>query len=472
LKGLLNRDSHENPALWLALLGTAVRKPYTATHAFVIARQRGVDVVRGHCRHAMRGPKIVPRRLERKLPNVGRLVLTTLSIASLAGSCWGAPGEAPAVAWSRAFGGPGFQVGVAARQNEDGSYVVVGNTGPSQEAYVHGPTDPCVARLDSAGAVVWYRTYPGLAWDTVHSAVIKPDGSLLAVGVEYRPGPPVESDVFVLMTSPGGDPLRHELLPGTGGAVASGLARTRDGGYIITGWVPDGYLNLGSSAVLLLKLDATLTEEWRSSFGGLDNDYGSDVNQTADGGYVIAGDSRSWTDGYGQVDLIRTDAAGNKLWERVYGGSGYPSSGAYSGCQTADGGYVITGNVTEAQDAGTKALLLRTDSAGQELWRRVFPEGAVGGCVRETSDGGFIVSGTTRALTTADCDIYLVKTDASGYVVWETILGGEFGDGAASVEETHDGGYVVAGVLSYSEPDEADIYVVKFSAENPPPATV
>ena len=145
------------------------------------------------------------------------------------------------------------------------------------------------------------------------------------------------------------------------------------------------------------------------------------------------------------VYLIRTDQLGDTVWTRTYGGV----SNDYGSCvqRTSDGGYIIIG-WTESFGAGSfDVFCVKTDSFGSALWERTFggPFADIGVSVQQTSDRGYVMAGCTRSSDLGHYDIYVVKVDTLGNALWQRTYGDTLDDMAASIQKTADGGYVIVG---------------------------
>ena len=170
-------------------------------------------------------------------------------------------------------------------------------------------------------------------------------------------------------------------------------------------------------------VSASATEahvSWQKTFGGSDMDWASSVQQTTDGGYIIAGTTASYgARGY-DAWLIKTDSSGNELWNRTFNRQGFSSDSAKSVQQTIDGGYIIAGNTDVAGSPGIYTWLnawqIKTDAEGKKLWDKTCGERIISNNSVQTTDGEYIIAGMTESYGAGNWDAWLVKTDANGNV--------------------------------------------------------
>jgi len=245
---------------------------------------------------------------------------------------------------------------------------------------------------------------------------------------------------------------------------AYSVQQTSDGGYVVAGETYSLY-SFGASYndIFLIKTDAKGNVQWAKTYGGIYWDYVYSVRQTSDGGYIVAGGTASFGAG-GDILLIKTDANGNIQWAKTYGGTDY--DWAYSVQQTSDGGYIVAGHTTSFGAGYYDIFLIKTDANGNIIWAKTY-----GGTdydwaysVRQTSDGGYIVAGYTASFGAGYYDIFLIKTDANGNIIWAKTYGGTDYDWAYSVQQTSDGGYIVAGYTASFGAGESDIFLIKTDA--------
>ena len=223
------------------------------------------------------------------------------------------------------------------------------------------------------------------------------------------------------------------------------------------------------TAVYLIKTDSSGIEQWSKAFGGRSHEFksGNSVQQTDDGGFIIAGRTSS-IDGDRDVYLIKTDGNGNEQWSKTFGGSGHDSGQSVQ--QTDDGGFIIAGR-TSSIDGVSDVYLIKTDSSGIEQWSKTFGGSYFDDAfsVKQTDDGGFVIIGSTRASFGFDAvDVYLIKTDGSGNEQWSKTFGGSYFDSGNSVQQTDDGGFIIAGRTFSFGAGGQDVYIVYYNYDHDP----
>ncbi|MBB6369252.1 T9SS type A sorting domain-containing protein [Chryseobacterium shigense] len=270
-------------------------------------------------------------------------------------------------------------------------------------------------------------------------------------------------------------------LGGSLGDWAYSVEQTSDGGYIVAGMSNsvngDVTGNHGGSDYWVVKLDASGNMQWQKSLGGSGADTAQSVRQTSDGGYIVAGYSLSAdgdiTGNHGNFDywIVKLDTSGNIQWQKSLGGSSNDS--AQSIQQTSDGGYVVAGYSMSANGdvtgnhGGSDYWIVKLDISGNIQWEKSF--GGSGEdeamSIQQTGDGGYIVAGSSVNSTDGDVtvnhgnyDYWIVKLDTSGNIQWQKSLGGIGNDIARSIRQTFDGGYIVAGISSDSIIGETPTY--------------
>jgi len=215
-------------------------------------------------------------------------------------------------------------------------------------------------------------------------------------------------------------------------------------------------------SMFTVRMEASHSEppvlEWERTYGGAADDKAYCVIQTSDGGYALVGTTESFGAGKGDFWLVKTDANGNSIWNRTYGGA--VDDDAYCVIQTSDGGYALVG-ATESFGNGLRDFwLLKTHTNGATYWNRTF--GGVNmdvpSSLIQTSDGGYAIVGSSFFV---DSDFYLVKTDAFGNMQWNKTYGGTDFYFACSIVQTSDGGYALAGYTRSFDAFDDDFWLAK-----------
>jgi hypothetical protein len=294
---------------------------------------------------------------------------------------------------------------------------------------------PCAA----VHGQTWVKTYGGGAWDFGHAVCQVPDGGYIIAGRTMSYGAGGE-DLYLIRTNPSGDTVWTKTYGGSGSDGATSICLTSDGGFIITGRTQSfgaGYLD-----VWLLKTDSLGDTLWTKTFGGLYEDWGYCVEPTLDSGYIIAG-YKIYATGIGDAWLIKTDGAGNLVWNKFFGGSNHDEARAVK--QTSDSGYIMVGTY-DYNVANAQVYLVKTNGSGDTAWTRKYggSETDYGTDVIENSSGEYMIVGKSTRGSLAG-EAYLFAVDTAGAFLWERTYGGQMDDYAHSIVQTLDGGYFLGG---------------------------
>ncbi len=389
--------------------------------------------------------------------------------------------------WDRRFGGTESDFLRSACQAPDGGYLLGGDsmsgaTGDKTQGS-WGGSDYWIVKVDANGVKQWDRRFGGTGTDMCQSVQPTPDGGYIVGGFSSSgaDGDKTEAsrggtDYWIVKVDSTGAKQWDRRFGGSGTEELCNVFPTADGGYLLCGSSFSGIegdkteASRGGADFWIVKTDAAGIKQWDRRFGGANQDYPGQALQTADGGFVIAGESYSGAEGdrteasRGGPDywIVKTDAAGTKQWDRRFGGDGFEMDCVVQ--PTADGGYIlgghslsgISGDKTEATRGAQDYWIVKVDANGAKQWDRRFggSEDDYGRAVQQTADGGYILCGDSISGVNGDktesvrgaLDYWIVKTDANGRKRWDRRFGGTGGDYNCCVAlQTVDGGYLIGG---------------------------
>ncbi|HEC77120.1 MAG TPA: hypothetical protein ENI33_07690 [Thermoplasmatales archaeon] len=241
-----------------------------------------------------------------------------------------------------------------------------------------------------------------------------------------------------------------------------------DMGYVVLD-TQDGYIiggrtfsyGAGDSDIWIIKTDKEGNEIWNKTYGGKDAEYIFDVISVEDG-YIIAGQTFSYSAGMGDGWLIKIDKEGNEIWNKTYGGK--LDEDARKILETNDG-YIFVAGCWSFGSPNGNVWLVKVDKEGNEIWNKTY-----GGKNHEigysiTEDGGkYILGGITRSFGAGGYDIWIIKTDKEGNEIWNKTYGGKLDEDARKILETNDGYIFVAGCWSFGSPN-GNVWLVKVDKE-------
>lgn len=235
----------------------------------------------------------------------------------------------------------------------------------------------------------------------------------------------------------------EKVFGGNGYDYGNDVIQTYDKGYVVAGTTTS--FGSGSTDSYLLKTDSLGIFQWHKTFGGINIDQFYSIQETVDSGLIMAGYTNNFGSGGYDMYVVKTDRLGNVEWSKTYGGSNWDF--AYSINKTNDGGYVITGGTYSYGNGDEDVYLVRINNIGDTLWTKTY-----GGSLQDeakkvvqSSDNGFILTGFTKSFGDTDGDIYTIKTDANGDTLWTFIYHGAMPDFSTDVIENNTGNFILAG---------------------------
>lgn len=331
-------------------------------------------------------------------------------------------------------------------------------------------------------SIIWQKTIGGSGVDVMTSAEITADGGYILGG--YTPsnisGEKTENsngllDIWIVKTDATGTIQWQNTIGGSGDDYCNVVKQTTDGGYIVLGGSNSNISgdktenSRGGLDYWIIKLNPNGVIEWQKTYGGANPDFDTYGEQTADGGYIVAGYSDSDVTGdktvptRGQRDywVLKLNSTGGIVWQKAIGGSLVDRVQAAT--QTDDGGYIIggfstsgiTGDKTEANYGGTDYWIVKLDSSGNIQWQNTIG-GSASDAFRDlikTADGGYLiggyslsnVSGEKTENSNGDYDYWIIKLNSTGSIQWQNTIGGAGVDYLRDLKQLGDGSYLVSG---------------------------
>jgi hypothetical protein len=308
---------------------------------------------------------------------------------------------------------------------------------------------------------LWSRYYGGDSSEVLRAVQVLDDGSLIMVGRcdSWGAG---GADFWLLKTTGDGDSLWSRFYGGTGGDYPGALELTSDNGFILAGGTSS--FGSGSGDFFLIKTDANGDSLWTRTFGGPNSEQARSAGETPDGGYYVAGWTQSFGAGTEDFWLVRVGPNGDSLWSRTFGG---PSNErCFTSLVGTDGNFYMAGDA-RSYGAGDKDVwLVAASSSGDSLWSRVFGGGYDEECraIQQTADGGFLLVGGKNMDGADNWDVWVIRTDGSGNGLWDRTYGGTGHDFGEDARILSDGGLVIGGDGSSFTSGDQDYWLLRLDA--------
>jgi uncharacterized delta-60 repeat protein len=359
--------------------------------------------------------------------------------------------------WAKTYGGNKGDNALLIQQTKDGGYIVAGDSYSYGAAYY----DLLILKLDSNGAIEWQNYYRSSYYkNLLFVEQTNDEGYLVACnGRSFSQ----EYEIWIIKLNSAGALEVQFCLGRVIDNIVYCFQQTSDRGFILGG----AYLSLtgGKNNIWISRLTSTADIVWQRLYSGSDDDSLRSIQQTSDGAYIVAGNTLSSSAQDNDIWVLKLSSAGDIEWQRTYGGANDDSLSNIK--QTSGGGYIIGGE-TRSFGAGEDDIwIIKLNPSGEIEWQRTY-----GGSnedfiynIRQTNDGGYIVGGNTQSFGAGAKDFWILRLTPSGDIEWQKTFGTLLDEEANSIQQTSDGGYVIAGNISAFGAGSNDFLVLKLLAD-------
>jgi hypothetical protein len=332
-----------------------------------------------------------------------------------------------------------------------------------------------ISKIDNNGNIEWEKKYGGIALQDYAYSVLQTSDGYIFAGVNKSNSGDITGnhgfswDAWVVKVNNLGNLVWQKSLGGTNAEEAKSIVQTNDGGYIIAGYTSSNDFdvsgNHGNRDYWVVKLNSTGNIEWQKTLGGTGDDTANSIQQTSDGGYIVAGQTNS-TNGdvlsnIGNNDfwIVKLNNLGTIQWQKTFGTT--ENDFLPNIIQTSEGGYIMVGSTMVIVGGNFNCNIIKINANGILEWQRLIPTYNYSYYdslykIIETIDNGYAIVGST-----ADGDpnsnslpgyggtnVWFLKLDSSGITQGQRGYGGSGNDHGSSIQQDSAGNYIIAGYTS------------------------
>ncbi len=308
--------------------------------------------------------------------------------------------------WSHIISGPKLEGGNSIVQTNDGGFFLICHT----ESYGNGDCDSWAIKMDDQGTIQWSNLYGGIADDVGEDGIETSTGNFLVTGIvrtwDYT------GNVYLIKYNATGDTLWTNVYNEHSGEIGMKIVEAKDGGYIVSCLITTN--SASAPDIWVFKTDIDGNVVWSNTYGGSGIDEAYGLVATADGGCIVAGSSTGFGSGDQDAYMFKLNSNGIQQWSRNYGGE--KDDAFVSIAKTSDGGFILAGYTKSYADS-MDILLIKTDDLGNLLWMKTPEESNYSTSAKwvvTCSDGGFAMTGLKQQYGSLYPDLYVVKTNQDG----------------------------------------------------------
>lgn len=377
--------------------------------------------------------------------------------------------KAPTIEWQKTLEGNVPHSAEWILQTSDGGYILAANSNSNGL----GNTSCWVIKLNSIGEVSWKKSYGSSYAEDMTCFEQTSDGGYIFGG--YKPSEIGNTSWIVKVTSDGTVEWDKQI---EFGEIVNCIRESPDHGYILATESDKGDLKDTD----IVKLNSSGVVQWQKYYAASRNNIIYSLKVTNDGGFVFAGIADLDEFNLGTLNIrgdydywvLKADAQGEIQWQKSFGGSAADYARSIS--QSNDGGYIVAG-LTRSNDfsvfpnpGGNSIWVLKLDSNGGVQWEKCYGnEGSeYASSIEQTIDGGFILAGKATSInededgTFYSDDALIIKLNNNGDIQWQKTIGGKSNEEVNCIQQTLDHGFIFTGYDS-SNSNGNNFWVVKLS---------
>ncbi|MFH2003100.1 MAG: fibronectin type III domain-containing protein [Planctomycetota bacterium] len=322
------------------------------------------------------------------------------------------------IQWQKTYGQSKKESVVCSIPGWAGGHILAGNT----ESFGAGRSDVWLMNLDSDGNIIWQKAFGSTESDQMKGmfAIVNPSvgPSYIVIG-DTRSSGMGETDVWLFGLNSVGQFTWQRAIGGPDNDVAQDLAPIYNAAGVVTGYLVLGNTEsagAGGSDFLFIHLDIFGNTVAQIVYGGVNDEHAYSVCQTSDLGFLVVGETRSAGAGSADALLIKLDPNGVPLWQKTLGGTDVDK--IISVLESADGGYIAAGETVSYGQGGSDAWLVKLSILGEVEWQYAYggPGNDSGYAISEVTDGGFVVAGSSDSFSAGAHDMWAFKVNKEGII--------------------------------------------------------
>lgn len=368
--------------------------------------------------------------------------------------------------WNKTYGGDYVDVTQSITNSSLGGYIISGWTNSSGR----GDLDIWILRISEDGTHIWNRTFGDVEEDKGFE-IIECNSGGFAIAATFTNTSTFHdnSDFSVIRIADNGNLIWHKNYSGpeqTDVSLKSDLGRSiiecPNGDFVLAGVTGTA---IGDSDAWLFRIGPNGHKLWDRTYDHWDNERcytPHSLVRCSDGGFAIACYTYNASLS-NDIWLIRTNSFGIQLWNKTYGvNSGYERPESLILCE--DGGFGIMANTQSFGAGSTDAWFIRTDAFGNQLWNKTYGGSEEDSCTKaiEMSDGGFTLMGSTHSFDIGNGDAWIIRIESAGNLIWNHTIGDPYGNGISAFLYLGNNTYIATGTTHHLGMQYQDAWIIKF----------